>query len=98
MSISKNVRCLHVFGDSILVIQWMQDQTHILNLGLMPIAQQMKEIVTLFQEISFIHIYKEHNNLVNSLSKEALLLPPKYDYLDEFNDDTLISKQSILFN
>lgn len=46
----ENVQQSQLFGDSELVIMWMQDRVQIGNLGLLQLVNQLKEISLLFQE------------------------------------------------
>jgi hypothetical protein len=45
------------------------------NINLMAISHQVKEISSLFDQLVFLHIYREHNMMVDTLSKEGLLFP-----------------------
>jgi hypothetical protein len=52
--------------------------------------RRTKELSSLFQEISYIHIYREHNKEADRLSKQALLGPSgrlTYYHLDNGKAD-----------
>jgi hypothetical protein len=59
------------FRDSLLVINWV-NQIQICHIyRLMHILEEVLRIITTFDSISFSHIYKERNKMVDRLSKEA---------------------------
>jgi len=64
----------------------MCQQIQIQNIGLQHVAEQLKTIVELFQDIIFFHVYKEKNQIVDKLSKDALALLQNHFVLSEFHD------------
>jgi ribonuclease HI len=70
-SLGRGMRSFQVFGDSLMVINWMCEQVHIQNIGLLVVAKQLKEIARDFQDIRFTHICREKNQVVDKLSKKA---------------------------
>jgi ribonuclease HI len=73
-ALNKGIVRLHIFGDSSLTINWMQDQLQVHSTGLSPLAKHLKEISRQFQEVSFKHVYRELNVQVDTLSKDGLQL------------------------
>jgi ribonuclease HI len=69
--VEKGCKTLQVFGDSLLIINWVNivQRCHITRL--VPIFEEVMRIITAFDSISFSHIYREQNQLVDRLSKEA---------------------------
>lgn len=61
-----------VVRDFDLVINWMNERYKMENLGLTILFDQLKKMKPIFNDISFAHIYREHNTLMNSLSQEGL--------------------------
>jgi hypothetical protein len=60
-----------VLGDSLLVINWV-NQIQIFHIShLMPILEEVLRIITAFDSINFSHIYREHNKMADRISKEA---------------------------
>ena len=65
---------LHVFGDSLLIIDWMKYHIPPRNVYLRPISEELIIIVFNIWEISFQPIFKERNPIVDHLSKDGILL------------------------
>jgi hypothetical protein len=75
----------------------MSEQVQIQNIGLLAIAEQLKLIARTFQDIRFTHIYREHNQVADKLSKEGLDLMENHFVLSEFhNGHSTIIRQSNL--
>jgi hypothetical protein len=74
MALEKGQHDLHVFGDSSVAINWMIGRSRMDNLFLLPILNQLKQVESSFLNVSFIHVYRELNAVVNLLSKEGLSL------------------------
>jgi ribonuclease HI len=69
--VEKGCKTLQVFGDSLLVINWV-NRVQICHISrLVPILEEVMRIITAFDSISFSHIYREWNKLADRLSKEA---------------------------
>jgi ribonuclease HI len=43
-SLNKGLECLQVFGDSTLVVNWMNDELQVQNIGLLTVAMHMKDL------------------------------------------------------
>jgi ribonuclease HI len=67
---------LQVFGDSLMVINWMLGVCVVENFLLRPIYEELQRLKYLFTTLSFSHVYREHNIEADRLSKEGLLLEP----------------------
>jgi ribonuclease HI len=69
--VEKGCKTLQVFGDSLLIINWVNrvQRCHISHL--VPIFEEVMRIITAFDSIYFSHIYREQNQLADRLSKEA---------------------------
>lgn len=52
-----SVNNLQVFGDSMLVIKWMQNEYTLRNFTLQPLMEEIMDILAGFDEIYFHHIY-----------------------------------------
>ena len=62
---------LQIFGDSMLVIDWEKEikQCHVMVL--LPILEEVIRLKQSFNQITFSHVYRERNVMVDQLSKEA---------------------------
>lgn len=67
--VDKLLRKIQVFGDSKLVINWENEKVHFSNLVLETIREQLLEIKALFEEVSFVHAFREFNHTTDHLSK-----------------------------
>jgi hypothetical protein len=56
-ALGRGLKSLQVFGDSLLVINWMIEQVQIQNIGLLVVVEQLKEIARVFHDIRFSHIF-----------------------------------------
>ena len=71
----KDVRKLHVMGDSKLVIDWERGKNSAQDIHLSTILRDIKATFQTFEWISFSHILQELKTKADELSKEALILP-----------------------
>lgn len=63
---------VHVFMDSLLVINQMKGIYKIKNRDLLPIHQAIKQIISVFKEIDFTHVPRELNKLADAIVNETL--------------------------
>lgn len=66
------VKRVHVFMDSLLVINQMKGIYKIKNRDLLPIHQAIKQIVSGFEAVDFTHIPRELNKLADSIVNDTL--------------------------
>ena len=81
---------LQVFGDSLLIINWMKYHIPLTNIYLRPISEELIIIVFKFWEISFQHVLREMNQIVDHLSKDGVLLGDGEWKKWEFQNDTIM--------
>ena len=62
---------LHVFGDSLVIINWANDKASLSALDLDGWCVNIMELKAYFHTLDFHHVFKEHNKRAYSLSKEA---------------------------
>lgn len=62
---------LSIFGDSRVTIKWAKGDYELNVIFLYKWCCRIKEKIKLFKEISFKHIYRQHNAMADALSKEA---------------------------
>ena len=63
---------IHVYMDSLLVVNQMLGKFKVRNRDLWPIHQSISELVATFKEVSFTQIPRELNKLADSLVNQAL--------------------------
>ncbi len=66
------VRDIHVYMDSLLVVNQMAGIFKVKNRDLWPIHESIKQIVPVFRRISFTHVPRELNKIADSAVNEAL--------------------------
>ena len=67
----KGLRRIHIFGDLMLVINWSNNTQRCHNILLTPILEEVAQLKTTFELISFRHIYREWNTKADRCLKEA---------------------------
>lgn len=66
------IRQLHVYMDSLLVVNQMLGRFKVKNRDLWPIHDSIKQLSASFKEISFTHVPRELNKIADSAVNEAL--------------------------
>jgi hypothetical protein len=76
----------------------MIDVKIINDFDLLYLDQNLKSVYVIFQFIIFRHVYWEHNDIIDSLSKEAINLEANLLIQDEYSSGELLShKESNFF-
>jgi hypothetical protein len=70
--VEKNVHSIQLFGDSLMVINWIRKSQRCHNIILCPLLEEVFKILASFDNYYFCHVYREHNHEADSLSKEGL--------------------------
>ena len=81
-----------VFGDSQVIINWAKGSTALSPPELVHWCWETKKLASSFQDLSFIHIYREHNKTADRLSKKALSLSQGKGCLMEFIENLLVTQ------
>lgn len=68
------IKKIIVYGDSLLVIKQMNKQYKISAENLVPLFNEAQELKTMFDNITFVHIYRTQNKRADELSNLGLLL------------------------
>jgi ribonuclease HI len=94
-AIRLNIKRIEVEGDSMLVIKQMKGEWSVKSNNLIPLYNEAKELILLFDTISFKHIYREYNKRADELSnlaisKDYLHKDMYYDKDDEDEPDEII--------
>lgn len=71
-AVKLKVRELHVYMDSLLVVNQMKGIYKIKNRDLWPIHQAIKELLPKFDKVTFQHVPREMNKLADSIVNETL--------------------------
>lgn len=71
-ALRRNIRVLHVYMDSLLVVNQMKGIYKIKNRDLWPIYQAIKEMIPEFKDVTFEHVPRELNKLADSVVNETL--------------------------
>lgn len=73
-ALSHHFTCINIFGDSKIIINWFNNisSCHIHTLSI--ILNEVLELEAAFNNITCSHIYREHNESADRLSKEASMM------------------------
>ena len=71
LALEKQISNIQVFGDSLLVINWISGKFRIHNLQLAQILQEVNKLSNLFEQADFKHIYRERNTLADKLANDG---------------------------
>jgi ribonuclease HI len=67
-----SIQEIHVLGDSKIIIEWLQEKVHLQVVTLDCWKDRITVLIKQFHKITFAHVYREDNKVVDSLSKKAL--------------------------
>ena len=65
---------LSIYGDTFVIINWENDNVTLFVLDLDGWCEKIKSLKSSFLSLEFQHVYREHNQIADFLSKEALIL------------------------
>lgn len=71
-ALTRDIKCIHVYGDSQLVINQINGIYKVKNVGLQELYQEVQRLKAEFETIVFTHIYREFNKRADHLSNMAL--------------------------
>ena len=87
-----------IFGDSMVIISWLNGLSTLDISPLMHWCDEINNMLHLIPPVIFKHIYHEHSMLVDGLSKQALNLDMGYGTFFESLDGMVIEHgQFVLF-
>ena len=86
---------LHIFGNSSLIINWAKGESTLDMVNLEAWCYYTRFLMSSFTWVDFNHVYREHNKMEDTLSKEGLCLAPGHPILTESYDDEFIGEDSI---
>ena len=107
-ALTRDIKQLHVYGDSQLVINQINGIYKVKNVGLQELYQEVQELKAKFETIAFTHIYREFNKRADHLSNMALdvldsngdyglQLPPLIEKEKAFKKEKKSTIKSLLF-
>jgi ribonuclease HI len=96
LAISLNLRKLQIFGDSLVVVDWMNGKVQIQVASLQPIMIRIRELLGELEWFSCSHVYRELNQKADQLSKEALELEAGAFSYQEFQNSVLVHDSSFI--
>ena len=73
-AINMSVRNLIVYGDSLLIIKQMNNQYKVSSENLIPLFKEAHGLISEFDSILFVHIYRTQNKRADELSNLGLCL------------------------
>ena len=96
-SLEKNCTHLRIFGDSMIVINWINKvQSYhniLLNAFLVEVLRHLED----FDSFSCQHVYKVHNGEVDRVSKLGLNIPHGHCKISEYNNDACFEYYHVPF-
>ena len=82
---------LNILGDSSIIINWEKGTDDLSPPDLRHWCRDTRKLCTSFIHLSFSHIYCEHNQLADKLSKTSLTLAPGMGFYSELFEGLLVS-------
>ena len=71
-ALTRDIKCLQVYGDSQLVINQINGEYKVRNPGLQDLYKEVQDLQAHFESIVFTHVYREFNKRADQLSNMAL--------------------------
>lgn len=71
-ALTRDIKCLQVYGDSQLVINQINGEYKVKNPGLQDLYKEVQDLQAHFESIVFTHVYREFNKRADQLSNMAL--------------------------
>lgn len=88
---------MNIFGDSRVTIKWAQGEYNLKVLSLIQWSNMIKSTILHFRNISLEHIYRQHNLLVEKISKQALSSEEGFLIWEEFLNSQIVDLGSLRF-
>ena len=71
-ALTRDIKCLQVYGDSQLIINQINGEYKVKNPGLQDLYKEVQDLQAHFESIVFTHVYREFNKRADQLSNMAL--------------------------
>ena len=75
-----------------MIIDWVNGKSRLQVMILILWKQKIRELIVLFENISFKHVYSEFNHLADQLFKEALRIEEGHIQYQEFQGKYMIDQ------
>ena len=84
LALNKQISNIHIFGDSLLVINWISGKFKVHNLQLAQFLQEVIRLADFFVKADFKHIYSEINTFADKLANEGGKVQSGYWFISEY--------------
>ena len=74
LALENNITKLQVFGDSQLVINWVNELYRMQNMILSPLLSEVIRFFGMLESVVFKHIYRERNFVADGLAKDGAMV------------------------
>ena len=81
---------LTIFGDSLVIINWENRIASLDSPSLDHWCKDIRSLMNILSRLTIKHIYREHNQQDDGLSKKALVLDPSFGFFTEFLDGMIV--------
>ena len=72
IELNLNNNIIKVFMDSNLIVKQLNGEWKVKHKNIIPLFNSVKELILLFKNITFTHVYREHNKLADKLANDAM--------------------------
>ena len=86
---------LHIFGDSLVIINWARNESTLSMVNLEAWCLNIRQLISWFTFVDFSHVFREHNKRVDTLSKEGLSMRVGHLSLTEICEDEVVGDVSL---
>ena len=84
LALKKQIKHIHIFGDSMLVINWISGKFRVHNVQLAQFLQEVIRLVDFFDEVVFKHVFREINTCADQLANEGGKVQSGYWFIYEY--------------
>ena len=81
-----------MYSDSLVIINWAKGSTARSPPELVHWCRETKKLISSYQDLSFTHIYREHNMIADHLSKKALSFTQGKGCMMEYIENLVVSQ------
>ena len=90
MALDNHIKKLHIYGDSQLVINWVNGKFRIQNLKLSQVLMEVNRLLDLFELVDLKHINCERNSHVDALAKDGATVREGFWYIKEHRGNVCV--------
>ena len=87
LAVNINVTILQVFGETKMVVDWVNNKIQIKAPHLQQLLKAIRRLLNFFLVLNITHVYRELNMEEDNLSKLALLLAPGHMETEEVREE-----------